>query len=259
MIAILYGIVIITATFLGAFAGLGGGIIIKPVLDLIGKDTVDVVNFISSCAVFSMSISSTIKHIRVKTDYNFKFLITLSAGAVAGGICGSMLFDALLARFDNAKLKALQGIILGTILLASVVYINLKKAKTFDIKSPLGIIIAGLVLGFTASFLGVGGGPVNVAFLVLLFSMTMKEAAVYSVGIIFFSQLSKLTAMGIIGSIPHINPGTIAVAVACAVAGGILGATMNKKGSEKSIRITFTIIVATLVLVNYYNAFTIFN
>lgn len=259
MIAILYGIVIITATFLGAFAGLGGGVIIKPVLDLIGKNTVDVVNFISSCAVFSMSISSTIKHIRSKTEYNFKFIITLSIGAVAGGICGSMLFDVLLTRYDNAALKALQGIILGTLLLASVVYINLKNAKGFNVKSPVGIIIAGLVLGFTASFLGVGGGPINVAFLVLFFSMTMKEAAVYSVGIIFFSQLSKLTAMGITGSIPQVSPIMIAVAVACAVTGGVLGATMNKKGSEKAIRITFTAIVSTLVLVNYYNAFTIFN
>ncbi len=254
MITILYGIVIITATFLGAFVGLGGGVIIKPLLDLIGKDTVDVVNFISTCAVFSMSISSTIKHIRAKTKIDYKFIITLSIGAVAGGTAGSQLFDALLNKFDNSMLKAIQGIILGILLLLSVIYINLKNAKSFNVKNPIGIIAVGLTLGFTASFLGVGGGPINVAFLVLFFSMTMKESAVYSVGIIFFSQLSKLVTMGITGTVPTVNPSTIAVAIACAVAGGIIGAMLNKKGSEKAIRTTFSIVVAALVVVNIYNA-----
>lgn len=254
MIAILYGIVIITATFLGAFVGLGGGVIIKPLLDLIGKDTVDVVNFISTCAVFSMSISSTIKHIRAKTKIDYKFIITLSIGAVAGGTAGSQLFDALLNKFDNSMLKAIQGIILGILLLLSVIYINLKNAKSFNVKNPIGVIAVGLTLGFTASFLGVGGGPINVAFLVLFFSMTMKESAVYSVGIIFFSQLSKLVTMGITGTVPTVNPITIAVAIACAVAGGIIGAMFNKKGSEKAIRTIFSIVVAALVVVNIYNA-----
>lgn len=254
MIAILYGLVIITATFLGAFVGLGGGVIIKPLLDLIGKDTVDVVNFISTCAVFSMSISSTIKHIRAKTKIDYKFIITLSIGAVAGGTAGSQLFDALLNKFDNSMLKAIQGIILGILLLLSVIYINLKNAKSFNVKNPIGVIAVGLTLGFTASFLGVGGGPINVAFLVLFFSMTMKESAVYSVGIIFFSQLSKLVTMGITGTVPTVNPITIAVAIACAVAGGIIGAMLNKKGSEKAIRTIFSIVVAALVVVNIYNA-----
>lgn len=254
MIAILYGLVIITATFLGAFVGLGGGVIIKPLLDLIGKDTVDVVNFISTCAVFSMSISSTIKHIRAKTKIDYKFIITLSIGAVAGGTAGSQLFDALLNKFDNSMLKAIQGIILGILLLLSVIYINLKNAKSFNVKNPIGVIAVGLTLGFTASFLGVGGGPINVAFLVLFFSMTMKESAVYSVGIIFFSQLSKLVTMGITGTVPTVNPITIAVAIACAVAGGIIGAMFNKKGSEKAIRTIFSIVVAALVVVNIYNA-----
>lgn len=254
MIAILYGLVIITATFLGAFVGLGGGVIIKPLLDLIGKDTVDVVNFISTCAVFSMSISSTIKHIRAKTKIDYKFIITLSIGAVAGGTAGSQLFDALLNKFDNSMLKAIQGIILGILLLLSVIYINLKNAKSFNVKNPIGVIAVGLTLGFTASFLGVGGGPINVAFLVLFFSMTMKESAVYSVGIIFFSQLSKLVTMGITGTVPTVNPITIAVAIACAIAGGIIGAMLNKKGSEKAIRTIFSIVVAALVVVNIYNA-----
>ena len=256
MYRIIYGIVIIFATFFGAFAGLGGGVIIKPVLDLIGHDTIDAVNFISACAVFSMSISSTAKHIKEKTEIDFKFIITLSAGAVLGGFTGSFLFDSLLNIVSNSILKSIQGIILCVLLLISVIYINIKNKKSFKIKNHIGIILIGFVLGCTASFLGVGGGPINVAFLVFFFSMTMKEAAVYSVGTIFFSQLSKLISTGINHTVPNIEPITIIVAVICAVLGGILGAEINKKANEKAVKTVFTVIVAGIAIVNLYNAVT---
>lgn len=251
---ILYCIIILSATFLGAFVGLGGGVIIKPLLDLIGHDTIDVVNFISSCAVFSMSISSTLKHIKAKTKIDFKFILTLSVGAVIGGSCGSALFNYLLTVFDNNIMKSIQGMILGVLLALSVLYINLKNAKSFHVKNPAGIAGVGLALGFIASFLGVGGGPINVAFIVLFFSMTMKKAAVYSVGTIFFSQLSKLITMGISHTIPAVDITTLITAILCAVAGGILGAAVNKRGNEKLIKTTFTIVVILLALVNFYNA-----
>ena len=254
MFNFIYGIIILFATFAGAFVGLGGGVIIKPLLDLVGHDTVDVVNFLSSCAVFSMSISATARHIQAKTKINFKFIFTLSAGAVAGGICGSFLFDYLLTITDNTALKRIQGIILGILLVLSFIYINLKKRKSFTVKNPAGIIFSGFALGLTASFLGVGGGPINVAFLVLFFSMTMKEAAVYSVGIIFFSQLSKLITIAAAGSIPEFSFITLAVAVICAVCGGIIGAAANKKCNEKTIKIIFTILVAAVAAVNFCNA-----
>ncbi len=253
MTTVLYGIIIIFATFMGAYVGLGGGVIIKPLLDLIGKDPINIVNFYSACAVFSMSISSTIKHIKSKTKIDFKLIVSLSVGVI-GGILGSRLFDYLLTLFDNSKLKSLQGLILGILLVASVVYINLKNAKSFKVKNPICIILVGLALGFIASFLGVGGGPINVAFLALFFSMTVKEAAVYSVGTIFFSQLSKLITLGVTHTIPEFDIVTLIVAIICAVVGGLLGAKMNKKGNEKVIKTVFTTVVAAIAVVNFYNA-----
>lgn len=129
---LIYAVVIFAATFLGAFVGLGGGVIIKPLLDLIGHDTIAVVNFISACAVFSMSITSTIKHIRAKTKIEFGIIVYLSIGAVVGGICGSKLFDYFLTLFNNSLLKSIQGLVLGILLVASVIYVNTKKCKEFQ-------------------------------------------------------------------------------------------------------------------------------
>lgn len=256
MFAVIYGVIIFIATFLGAFVGLGGGVIIKPMLDLIGHDAIDVVNFISSCAVFSMSISSTVRHIIAKTKIKFNLIVYVSIGAIIGGILGSRLFDALLNRFDKELLKGIQGIILGVLLVLSVIYINLKGKKSFNVKNPLGIIAVGFSLGTISSFLGVGGGPINVAFLVLFFSMTMKEAAVYSVGTILFSQCSKITTMAINGTIPSFSPITLIAAIACAVVGGILGAKANKKSNEKTVKTIFTVVVAGIAVVNFYNGIT---
>ena len=253
MLTVIYGLIIIAATFLGAFVGLGGGVVIKPLLDLIGKSPIDVVNFVSSCAVFAMSISSTAQHIKAKTKINFKLIITISIGAVTGGIFGTKIFELLLNRFDNERLKGIQGIILGVFLVVSVIYINLKNAKSLNIKNPIAVVAVGFALGSIESFLGVGGGPINVAFLVFFFSMTMKEAAVYSVGTIFFSQLSKLISTVISGTVPQVDAVMIIAAVVCAVCGGILGAKANKKGNEKTIKTIFTVVVAAIAVVNFYN------
>ena len=251
---LIYSFIILFATFMGSFVGLGGGVIIKSLLDLIGHDSVATVNFISCCAVFSMGLSSTIKHVRAKTKIDFKFIIILSAGSVVGGTRGSYLFDYMLTFMDNTAMKRVQGIILAVLLVASVLYTNLKSRKGLTVKNPFGIVGVGFLLGFLSSYLGIGGGPINVAFLLLFFSMTMKDAAVYSVGIILFSQLAKLITTAITDSIPQFNYYILIFAVIAAVLGGILGAMMNKKSNEKTIKIVFTIVVSCVAVVSLCNA-----
>lgn len=94
----------------------------------------------------------------------------------------------------------------------------------------------------------------NVAFLILFFSMSAKDSAVYSVGVIFFSQLAKLITMSVSNSIPEFNYITLILAVAAAIIGGILGARMNKRSNEKTIKKVFTIVVACVAVINLCNA-----
>ena len=48
MVLILYGFVVFLATLLGSFVGLGGGVIIKPVLDVINAHSLTEISFFSS-------------------------------------------------------------------------------------------------------------------------------------------------------------------------------------------------------------------
>ena len=82
MVLILYGFVVFLATLLGSFVGLGGGVIIKPVLDVINAHSLTEISFFSSCAVFAMSITSTTRHtlrICVVFLYFFAFGNTVSS------------------------------------------------------------------------------------------------------------------------------------------------------------------------------------
>lgn len=261
MIAVLYAAIVFGATFLGAFVGLGGGVIIKPLFDLAGFDTVDTVNFLSACAVFAMSVASTIKYRREKRPTDKKIILLCACGAVAGGILGNVLFDAVLEAAGQPEIvKSVQAAILAVLLIASVCYINLKNPKTLHVTHPAGIAAAGLMLGVTSSFLGVGGGPINVAAMVLFFSITVKDAAVYSVAVIFFTQLSKLVTIFIDNQFAPYSERLwlLLLLVPCAVLGGILGARYNKKADGKKISKVFSVAVSAIALVNIYNAVSIF-
>ena len=59
MKVILYVVVILLANTIGAISGMGGGVIIKPALQIFNWDSVLTINFYSSVAVFTMAVSST--------------------------------------------------------------------------------------------------------------------------------------------------------------------------------------------------------
>ena len=256
MTILLYSVIIFFACTVGAVVGIGGGIIIKPLLDFIGIHSVETVGFISTCAVFAMSISSSVKHIKSKTEMKPKIVLLVSLGSVFGGIIGNEVFDLVLAKLNSDLVKGIQAVIIAAFILFVIIYVNSKSIKSFKIKNPAAIISAGLMLGLISAFLGIGGGPINTAFLVLLFSFTIKESAVYSVAIIFFSQLSQLITIFVSNQFVPYKEYTpvILAAMAVSVIGGIIGSQLNKKLSNKAITKIFSAVLAAIAVINIYNA-----
>lgn len=253
----IYAIVIFTATLLGAFVGLGGGVIIKPILDVLHLHSLAEISFFSSCAVFSMSVTSTVKYLKKGVSFKKEILFPLAAGAVVGGFAGNRLFSAALQNAESPELvKGVQSALLCALLLCVIIFVN-SHVKTAEIKNPFGVLITGLLLGTLASFLGIGGGPINVAALTLLFSFSVRDAAVYSVAVIFFSQLSNLCVQ-FVGGVQGYDLKMLWAVIPCAVCGGLLGAVLNRKCSEKTARITFTMALIFMAFLTLYNTLTSF-
>lgn len=261
MVTLVYNIVIFIACTVGAIVGIGGGVIIKPVLDFMGYHSVEVVGFISTCAVFAMSISSSVKHITAKTKFDKKIVLLVSIGSIFGGIIGNEIFDFAFDKFNTNIIKGIQAVIIATFIIFVIIYVNSKNVKSLKITNPMLILLTGLILGLLSAFLGIGGGPINTAFLVLLFSFTVKESAVYSVAIIFFSQLSQLVTIFINNRFEPYKAylPIVLFAMAVSVIGGIIGSKLNKKLNNKTITVIFSVVLSIVAVINIYNAITGFT
>ncbi len=257
MLSLIYAAVILVSTTLGAFVGLGGGVIIKPVLDFIGAEPRIQVDFLSAVAVFTMSIVSTTKQIKNKVKFDKSIIAFISIGSILGGFLGSTVTDYLGFIAEQNIIRCIQAFILA-LLIASVCFYVSKERKSFQVKSNAVILIVGLLLGFLAAFLGIGGGPINVAVLTLFFSMNVKESAVYSVAIIFFSQLSKLVTMFVTSGFETYAHQwkTLLFILPAAVLGGFIGSGLNRKSDDKIIRKIFVGVMILIVILNVYNGFT---
>lgn len=257
MLIAIYSAVILVATTLGAFVGLGGGVIIKPVLDFIGREPRMQVDFLSAAAVFTMSVVSTGKYIKRRQKFDISIIIFIAAGSILGGYLGSAVMDIIGTVIAQQTIRCIQAFTLAVLLTAVSIYVG-KSSFSFEVKNKPAIFAVGLALGFMASFLGIGGGPINVAVLTLFFSMNVKDSAVYSVAIIFFSQLSKLiTILATAGFEPYAHQWkTLVFILPAAVIGGFIGSSLNRKFDDKLIRKVFVSVMIMLIILNVYNGVT---
>ena len=106
-----------------------------------------------------------------------------------------------------------------------------------------------------SSFLGIGGGPINLVVLFFFFSMSTKIAAENSLYIIFFSQIASLVSTIISGSVPDFQIGVLILMVAGGIAGGICGRAINKKIDEKTVDKLFIALMVLMIVINIYNIF----
>src|SRR5699024_5448607 len=194
IIIFLYFFIGLAASVFGALAGLGGGIIIKPVLDLLGQFDVETIGILSAATVFSMSAVSLVSSVRQNIKIKIKLSMWIALSSIIGGVIRKLAFIFTVECIQNSELVSLiQASILAILMVVIFIFVKYKhRFKTYQLKNPLMIIGVGLALGVLAAFLGIGGGPFNVAILTLLFSMNSKEAGLNSIFIIFFSQISSL-------------------------------------------------------------------
>lgn len=82
------------------------------------------------------------------------------------------------------------------------------------------------------------------ALLMFLFSLDMKEAVIYSITTIFFSQTSKLSQIVLTGKLMIYDLSFIPFICICAIIGGFIGTCINQKlDNHKVKKIYFMLIV----------------
>jgi uncharacterized membrane protein YfcA len=113
--------------------------------------------------------------------------------------------------------------------------------------------LIGILLGSVASFLGIGGGPINLAILYLFFSMDSKKAALNSIYIIFFSQATNLLFTIASGNVPSFPPLVLVLMILGGIGGGLIGSELRKKMNNRQVDILFSIVMVIIIGISTYN------
>lgn len=244
------------ASAVGAICGIGGGIIIKPVMDAVGVTDVATINFLSGCTVLSMTLYSVLRsrasgasQLEARTD------TPLAVGAAVGGLVGKELFGAVARVLGSASLAgAAQSATLFVITLGTLVYtVNKSRIRCHHVSGLAPCLAIGFALGACSSFLGIGGGPINLVVLFHFFGMPTKRAAASSLYVILLSQAAAILSSLVTQDLFAVAPTMLAGMVACGIAGGMLGRKVNARIDEHVVDRLFVGLMVVILCINVFN------
>lgn len=240
------------ASFIGAISGIGGGLIIKPFLDILQILSVEALHFLSGLTVFSMATFSLFFSRKIKL--NFKITLFLSIGSVLGGLLGSWGFKQLLVIWPLNTVAIGQAILLLVINILVLIYIlNRQKIKTLNLSHPLFSILIGLFLGAISTFLGIGGGPLNIVVLYFFYSFSTKQTVINSLFIIFLSQLTSLLLVLSLQTVPEFQLSVLILMVFGGISGALVGRKISSYMSEYTVERFFKFVLCFIILLNFVN------
>ena len=258
MVYVICCLVTFAACVIGTLCGMGGGIIIKPVLDATGVMSVASVTFLSGCTVIAMSCWSMGKTaVKKESVLDLNSTPFLAAGAALGGLAGKQLFN-MVAELFSARNTAggVQACLLFLATFATLLYtIRRDRFAPKQVKSRTVSVIIGLLLGLLGAFLGIGGGPFNVAVLCYFFSMPTKKATQNSLLIVLFSQLSSTLQTLLTSGAPELDPVLLVCMTAVAVAASEAGRKIHRRINERQAALCLEGAMIMIMGINVYNMF----
>lgn len=256
MTGIIFVLVAFLASVIGCICGIGGGVIIKPSLELMGVMSVSAVSFLSGLSVMSMSAISVFRQ-RKTRRVELRIGSLLAVGAVVGGIVGNSLFQMVKRAAGHDNLVGMvQALVLAAVTVMTLIYSTWLRDRlpSYHVSKAVPCVLLGCLMGVLSAFLGIGGGPINLAILYFAFSMDTKKAAANSLYIILFSQLSSLITSFVKQTVPEFPWQYLLVMVAAGVLGGELGSRINKRISAETTKKLFAGLLVVVTMVCLYNA-----
>ncbi len=245
------------ASLFGPMCGIGGGSIIKPLLDITQAFTISQVSFLSGFAVVSMAAYSLGTYTLGRDiDIEVKSDLPLAIAAAFGGLTGRLLFVKALGSISSVSTV---GIIQSAILLIlslGALYLSVQRDKLhFSVPSkPLEVALC-FVAGLTWVFLGIGGGPFNMILLAIFFMLPPKRSRQVSLLIVLFSQVSAMGLMAYNGSTPEISLSIVVAGALAAVGGAQVGKILARKLPQTTLDKLYNFALVLLVVICSYNMY----
>lgn len=234
------------AGVLAGLFGIGGGALIVPVLMLIGAKIHQATALSLFYIVFS-SGSGSVSHWRAG-NIRLDLIGVLALGASIAALFGVRL-SLSLPRQGIAALFA------GFMLLVLTMF-ALKHRLPVAAEAPTGrkawlaAVLIGALAGFLASLLGVGGGLVMVPLLVLFNGLDLKQAtgtSLASVCLIGIASAAEHYAWGELSNSLRAFWAPLMLMSIAGIAGAPLGAELNRRSSERFLRVGFVALCLSIM------------
>jgi len=149
----------VIAAAVGSLVGVGGGILLVPILTMWGLGQKRAQG--TSLLVIVARHPLVIFMYAILGNIDYAFAIPLAIGGIAGAFIGA----SATRKYSNQSLARAFGVLLLVISVAMIVFPEFSSTNLLDIKTVLGffaVILFGVAAGFMAGFFGVGGGMIFV-------------------------------------------------------------------------------------------------
>ncbi len=259
------------AGFLGALTGLGGGVVIVPLLTSVFG--IDIRYAIGASLVSVIATSCAAASTYIKTGYtNLRLGMFLEVATITGALIG-----ATIASFIS--IKALT-IVLAIVLLYSAYLSGKPKAETTDSESsdplatnlrlnntypttdgqiayqvhsvPIGFGIMAIA-GVLSGLLGIGSGAFKVLAMDRAMGLPFKVSTSTSN---FMIGVTAVASAGVYLALGYIEPGVTMPVMLGVLPGALLGAKVLVGANTQALRIVFSFVLAAMALKMIYNSLT---
>lgn len=239
----------LVAGVLGGGLGVGGGIILVPLLIFVGFER-HRAHATSLAAIVFIAVAGAISF-GVSGEINVALGVTVGIGGIVGSVLGATLMNKISARSLT--------IIFGVILLVASMRLILGgnplpgTADLGDVAQTSIALGVGLVAGFFAGLAGVGGGVVIVPSSIFLLGLDQHQAQGTSLVAIIFTA----TAGTIVNLKNHnVRPVDALTAGAGGVVGSIAGSQLALGASARSLSLIFGFLVLFVALRSLYRVWS---
>ncbi len=257
--------------FLSGLLGIGGGIILNPALIKIGIPPITTVGT-SVAQMVGATVSGFLSHLKLK-NIDIKMGVVLIIGGFLGGgvgvILAKFLEDAGHFRTFVLSLYAFYLAFTGLTMFKDILTKDKKEKKgNFDkfvdnlpfkmkfayrevsLLVPLGI---GILSGFLAAVMGVGGGFVVIPAIMYLVKYPVEKA----VGLSLFQMIFITSYLTFFHSV--VNHGVdIILALILMIGssiGAVFGAAFGQKINRNITKLIMAVLVSTVSLISFYQLF----
>ena len=226
----------LAAGFFGGLVGVGGGVIMIPLMVGILKMNQHMAHGTSLVALVFTGISGAVTY-AINGSVDFLAAILLASTAIFTARAGAHFANAL----PEWKLKKYFGgfLILVALLLVTKPYLPQIEPTIEWVKIAI-FLLAGAFTGFLSGMMGVGGGTIMVPAMVLFAGFSQYTAQ--------GSSLLAMVPVGLVGAYTHFRLGNVSTSILTGLIPGILvgsylGGSLAHVLPEGALRVIFAIVL----------------